>query len=366
MLGYTMSGAPLALKDRVIVAPATGEAGIPGWIKAFDPATGRELWNFNIIPKPGEKGNETWAGDSWKYGGGGSWLTPSYDAETNTIIAGTGNPVPDFNPDLRKGDDLYSDCVIGLDADTGKLKFYYQFTPNDPHDWDSTEDMVLADQVIDGKPRKLILHADRNGLFYVLDRTNGKFIFAKPFARQTWNLGFDKNGRPIVDPKSLATATGQVVYPAIGATNFEAPSYDSQSKMLFLTYNELAGFAISAPAANEPGKQYLGRGTGTPPPAPPPVQGVEAIDTTTGAIRWRYPVMQQSLQAGVVATRSGLVFAATGEGQLIALEAATGKPLWHFRTGQRITASPMSYAVDGQQFVAVSSGNMIFSFALPQ
>jgi alcohol dehydrogenase (cytochrome c) len=366
MLGYTLTGAPLALKDEIIVGVATSESGVRGWLKAFDPATGKELWSFEPVPLPGQKGNETWAGDSWKTGGIGLWLTPSFDVETNSIIVGTGQPVPDYNADLRKGDNLYSDCVVSLDADTGRMKWYYQFTPNDPHDWDSVQDMVLADQMIDGKPRKLILHADRNGFFYVLDRTNGKFLFAKPFVKQTWNLGFDKNGRPIIDPKSLATAQGQVVYPAIGGTNFQAPSYDAQSKMFYLAYSEAQGFAISAPAVNEPGKQFSGRGTGNPPPAPPPQQGIMAIDSATGSARWKFPLVQGSLSAGVLATQSGLVFASSGEGQLIALDAASGKPLWNFRAGLRINASPIAYEVDGQQYVAVSAGNMVYSFALPQ
>ncbi len=366
MLGYTLTGAPLAIKDKIIVGVATGEAGIRGWIQAFDPANGNSLWRFDTVPAPGEKGNETWAGDSWKYGGVGVWLTANYDAETNSIIVGTGQPVPDYNADLRKGDNLFSDCVISLDADTGKLKWYYQDTPNDPHDWDSVQDIVLADQVIDGKMRKLVLHADRNGFFYVLDRTNGKFIFAKPFVRQTWNLGFDANGKPIVDPKSFATPQGQVVFPAVGGTNFQAPSYDAKTKIFYLEYGDSQGFAVSAPAVNEPGKEYLGRGTGTPPPGPPAQQGVAAIDTTTGKVLWKFPLTQGSLQAGVVATAGGVVFASSSEGRFIALDGKTGKPLWNFRTGQRISASPISYSVDGVQYVAVASANTIFSFALPK
>jgi alcohol dehydrogenase (cytochrome c) len=366
MLGYTLTGAPLALKDKIVVGVAAGEAGVRPWLEAFDPATGNKLWHFDIVPGPPDPVAKTWAGESWKYGGSASWLTGSYDAETNSLIVGTGNPVPDYNADLRKGDNLYSDCVLELDADTGKLKWYYQFTPNDPHDWDSTEDMVLADQVIDGKPRKLVLHADRNGFFYVLDRSNGKFLFAKPYVRQTWNMGFDKNGRPIINPKSLATLSGQPVFPATGGTNFEAPSYDDQSKMFYLTYGDAQGFAISAPAVNEPGKEYLGRGTGTPPPAPPAEQGIAAIDSRTGEVRWKFPLTLGSLKTGVIATRGGVVFAATGEARFVALDAATGKVLWNFRTGQPMSGSPISYAVGGQQYVAVASGNLLFSFALPE
>ena len=211
-----------------------------------------------------------------------------------------------------------------------------------------------------------MLHADRNGFFYVIDRTNGKFLFAKPFVRQTWNQGFDKDGRPIIDPKSNATITGNPVFPAVGGTNFQAPSYDKNSKLMFLTYGDSQGFAISAPAVNEPGHEYLGRGTGTPPPAPPAEQGIAAIDTTTGKVRWKFPLMQGSLQAGVLATRGGVVFGATAEGQFIALDGMSGKPLWNFRIGQRMTASPVSYAVNGQQYVAIAAGNQVFSFALPK
>jgi alcohol dehydrogenase (cytochrome c) len=365
MDGFTITGAPLALKDKIIVGLSGGEMGVRGYLEAYDPATGKMLWRFYTVPGPGEPGNKTWSGDSWKYGGALTWLTGSYDAETNSLIWGTGNPGPDYNTEFRRGDNLYSDSVIALDADTGKLKWYYQFTPNDPHDWDSTEDMVLADQVIDGKPRKLVLHADRNGFFYVLDRTNGKLIYGKPFVRQTWNLGFDKNGRPIVDPKSVATATGQVVFPSAG-TNFQAPSYDKDSGLFFVEYNDAQGFAISGPAVYERGKQFRGGGVGRPPQGGVSDQGVKAIDSKTGKTVWKFSTTRGSASAGVMGTRSGLVFAATAEGQFIALDAKTGRPLWNFRVGGPITASPISYAVDGQQFVAVSAGNMVYSFALPK
>ena len=366
MLGYTFTGAPLAIKDKIIVGVAVGETGNRGWVEALDPVTGKTLWHFDTVPGPSEKGNDTWAGDSWKYGSASTWLTSNYDPETNLLIMGTGNPVPDYNGDLRKGDNLYSDCVIALDADTGKLKWYYQDTPNDTHDWDSVQDMVLADQVIDGKLRKLVLHADRNGFFYVLDRTNGKFLFAKPYVRQNWNMGFDSNGRPIVNPKSVGTPQGQVVLPAFAATNFQAPSYDPAAKVFYLEYSDAQGFAVSAPAVNEVGKEYLGRGTGTPPPGPPAEQGIAAIDSTTGKVLWKTQLMQGSLQAGLIATASGLVFASTSEGRFIALDGKTGKILWNYRTGQRISASPISYSMDGRQYIAVASANFVFSFALPK
>lgn len=366
MGGYTITGAPLALKNKIIVGMSGGEMGVRGYLDAYDPATGKRLWRFYTVPAPPAPAAKSWAGDSWKHGGAATWLTGSYDAETNTLIWGTGNPAPDYNPSVRKGGNLYSDSVIALDADTGKLKWYYQFTPNDSHDWDSEEDMVLADQVIDGKPRKLLLHADRNGMFYVLDRTNGKLLWAKPFVRQTWNLGFDKNGRPIINPKSLATPTGQALFPAVGGTNFQAPSYDKSSGMFYLAFGDSQGFAISAPATYERGKQYLGRGIGRPAHRLPSAQGIMAIDSHTGKKIWKFSLTRRSLSAGVLATRGGLVFAGSAEGQVIALDAKTGKPLWHFRAGSEIRASPISYAVDGRQYIAIAAGNMVYSFALPQ
>ena len=365
MAGYTITGAPLALKDKLIVGMSGGEMGIRGYLDAYDPATGKQLWRTYTIAAPGEPGGDTWAGDSWKYGGAPTWLTGSYDAETNTLIWPTGNPGPDFNPDLRKGDNLYTDSVLALDADTGKLKWHYQFTPNDGHDWDSTEDMVLADQVIDGKPRKLVIHADRNGMFYVLDRTNGKFLFSTPFVRQTWNLGFDANGRPIIDPKSVPTKAGQSAAP-LAATNFGSPSYDNDSGRLYLPYNDASSVTLTRPDPRVVGQIYVAGTKGPPPTDFPPDQGVEAIDTHTGKVIWKFHTGRFVASSGVLATRVGVVFAATPEGVFLALDGKTGKLLWSFHTGQAITASPMSYAVDGQQFIAVAVGNLVYSFALPK
>jgi PQQ-dependent dehydrogenase (methanol/ethanol family) len=364
MDGYTITGAPLALKDKVIVGMSGGEMGVRGYLDAYNPADGRLLWRFYTTPGPGVPGNETWAGDSWKLGGAPTWLTGSYDAESNTLIWATGNPAPDFNTQSRKGDNLYSDSVVALDADTGNLKWHYQFTPNDSHDWDSTEDMVLADQTIGGKPRKLLLHADRNGLFYVLDRSNGKFLWAKPFVRQTWNLGFDRGGRPIIDPGAEASPAGKGVFPR-SATNFQAPSYDRKSGLFYLAYNDGPSYVASAPAVYERGKQYVGRAVGPQPPDVPAGQGIKAIDARTGKVVWDFQTKVFAPSAGLLGTGGGLLFAATAEGQLLALNAKTGKLLWSFRTGIPITASPMSYAVDGKQFVAVAAGNMIYAFALP-
>jgi alcohol dehydrogenase (cytochrome c) len=366
LAGYTLTGAPLALKDRIIVGMAGGELGARGFLDAYDAKTGARLWRRYTIPGPGEVGHDTWAGESWEHGSGATWLTGSYDPGLNLLYWTVGNPGPDNNAAVRQGDNLYSCSVLALDPETGALKWHYQFTPNDSHDWDSVEDVVLADRMVNGRMRKLLLHADRNGFFYVLDRTNGAFLWAKPFVRQNWNAGFDANGRPQVRPESVAAPDGKVVFPAVGATNFQAPSYDAQTGAFYLAFLDSQGFVSSAPAVWEKGRLYLGRGVAPAPAAPPPPeQGIKALDSATGRVLWTYPLMRPSLSAGVLGVRGGLVFAATPEGELIALDAKAGGLLWRFQTGATITASPMSYAVDGRQYVAVTAGNMLFSFALP-
>ncbi|HKQ09584.1 MAG TPA: PQQ-dependent dehydrogenase, methanol/ethanol family [Rhizomicrobium sp.] len=363
--GFTLSGAPLAVNGKIIMGSSGGEMGLRGFLDAYDPATGKRLWRFYTTAAPGEPGGGTWAGDSWKLGGGGTWLTGSFDPELNLLYWSIGNPAPSFNQLVRKGDNLFTDSVVALDPDTGKLKWWYQFTPNDSHDWDSEEDLVLADRMMDGKMRKLLLHTDRNGVFYVLDRTNGKFISAKPFVKVTWAKGWDKNGRPIVDHSTDATPEGTVVWPTGSGTNFQAPSYDRESNILYFHYNDAQGFMSMGPAVFERGKLYTARGTVVPPPGPPPKSGIAALDTVTGEAKWRFPVMRATNSAGMIATRGGVVFVATAEGQFIALDAKSGKPLWNFRTGGPITASPVSYAVDGKQYIAISAGNMLYAFALP-
>ncbi|MBV9549245.1 MAG: PQQ-dependent dehydrogenase, methanol/ethanol family [Alphaproteobacteria bacterium] len=364
--GYTLTGAPLAVRGKIIMGMSGGEMGVRGWLDAYDPATGNRLWRVYTIPKPDEPGGNTWPRDTWQYGGGATWLTGQYDPELNTLYWSIGNPGPDYNPDIRKGDNLYTDCVLAIDPDTGKLKWYYQMTPNDGHDWDATEDNILADLTINGQKRRALLHADRNGMYYVLDRVTGKLIFGKPFVKVTWTDGFDANGRVIVKPESEVTAQGVAVYPAVAATNFQAPSYDKDNGVIYLNFTDSQGFVASAPAVYQRGSQYLGRGTGTPPPAPtPPVQGTMALQGATGKVLWKHVVVRNNLSAGVLATRGGVVFVATAEGNFMALDKKTGKALWNFKMPGNISASPMSYAVDGKQFVAITAGNMVYSFALP-
>ena len=363
--GYTLSAAPLALNNKIIIGMSGGKMGVRGWLDAYDPASGKQLWRFYTIPKPNEPGGNTWPADAWQHGGGATWLTGSYDPVLNTLYWAVGSPGPTYNPDIRKGDNLYTDSVVALDPDTGKLKWHYQFTPNDGHGWDSTQALVLADQIVDGKPRKLLLHADRNAMFYALDRSTGKFLWAKPFVKATWNKGFDANGRPIIDPTSVVTPQGQTVYPALSATNFGAPSYDRASGLMFVMFNDAQGFVASAPPVYERGKEFLGRTMATQLPEPPAKSGVAAIDTKTGKVIWRYATTGFSDAAGLIATRGGVVFVATSEGEFIGLAAKSGKALWHYHTSNPITSSPISFAIDAKQYIAVSVANQVLAFALP-
>ncbi len=362
--GYTLTGAPLAIKDKIIVGIAGGEFGIRGFIDAYDAATGKRLWRFYTIPGPGEFGNSTWSSDSWKHGSGGAWLTGSYDPDADTLYWAVGNPGPGLNGAVRAGDNLFTCSVVALDPTTGKRKWHYQFTPGDTHDWDANEDLVLANRTVKGETQKVLMQADRNGMFYVLDRTDGKFMFAEPYVKQTWNLGFHADGSPILAPDWKSSPEGNTVYPSlVGGSNWQNPSYDAARSLLFVAARDSAMGYRSGPVTYEAGRQYMGG-------APIFIGGedknsVMAIDTNTGAVQWKFPLTHLSFSAGVLATASGVLFACTSEGNLIALDSQSGKSLWHFQTGAAIASSPMSYSVAGKQFIAVSAGNVLYSFALP-
>jgi PQQ-dependent dehydrogenase (methanol/ethanol family) len=365
MKGFSFTSAPLAVKDKIVVGITGGEFGLPGYVDAYDPATGKRIWRFNTVPQPGEFGHNTWSGDSWKRGGAPGWLTGTYDPDLDVLYWPVGNPGPDSDYTIRKGDNLFSCSVVALDPATGQRKWHYQFTPNDSHDWDATEDVVLVDQTYRGLKRKLLLQADRNGMFYVLDRNDGKFLSGTAFARQTWNAGFDENGRPKVIPGTDATPEGTVVYPSGGgANNWRSPSYDPTGGWMYLIYTDSGQKYVRQAEEYEIGKQYWG-GRGSRVAGEMDSSGVMALDVETGEAKWRYKIAQASLGGGVMATGGGVVFASAADGNLIALDSKTGKPLWRFQTGGRIAASPMSYSVEGKQYVAVSAGNVLYSFALP-
>ncbi len=366
MEGYTMTGAPLVLANKIIVGVSGGEMGIRGFLDAYDVADGPLLWRFDTIPGPGQPGHETWSGDSWKTGSGATWLTGSYDTQLHLLYWAVGNPGPDFDPVHRQGDNLYTCSVLALDPDTGRLVWHYQFTPHDTHDWDSAEDLILAEEPIDGRPRSVLLHADRNGFFYTLDRATGRLISAVPFVRQSWNQGFEADGRPIVDPASIPTPQGHRVSPGVGGTNFQAPSYDPVRHVLYLNFLDAEGSSSYQSAQYQRGQVFTGAHFNARlPPVHQAVQGVMALDVRSGRKLWTFPVARLSLQAGVLGTRGEVVFAATAEGNLLALDARTGKALWHYQAGVPITASPISYSVAGAQFIAVAAGNTLYGFALP-
>jgi alcohol dehydrogenase (cytochrome c) len=374
MLGYSITSAPLIVKDKVIVGVTGGEFGARGFIDAYDVRSGSRLWRWYAVPAPGEFGNDTWAGESWKLGGSPMWLTGSFDPALNLLYWTVGNPGPQIDRSGRAGDNLFSDSVVALNPDTGVRVWHYQFTPNDGHDWDSAQDVMLVDRVWHGQSRRLLLHADRNGVFYVLDRATGQFLAGTPFVYQNWNTGFDAKGRPQVVPGSNSSAEGSFyVYPTVGgATNFQAPSYSPLTGWVYLEYAESGQRYVSAPTPYEAGRQYLGRapatGTAGGPAAgePPPSAGIKAIDPETGKTMWDFKIFQGSTTNGVLATAGGAVFAATRDGYLIALDAKTGQVLWRFQTGGNMAASPMSYAVEGKQYIAVCGGTSVYSFALPE
>jgi len=374
--GYSVTVAPLVVKDKVIVGPAGGEYGISGFLAAYDPATGKQLWKFNTVPTPGEAGNETWAGDSWKHGGGSIWTTGSYDPKLNLIYWGIGNPGSDWNGDVRMGDNLYTSSVVALDADTGKLKWHYQFTPHDEYDFDATQVPVLADITWQGRPRKAMLFANRNGIFYVLDRETGQFLLGKPFVKVTWTTGFDAKGVPqnIVGP----TADGKNIFPNNqGGTNWYSPSYSPVTGLFYIpSWMDTSSVFIKRQDAYVEGNQYTG-GTATHdvPALRPPVTNtrapaagygaIQAVDPHTGAVKWHFD-MTDVTGSGVLSTASGLVFAGGREGYFYALDAKTGKVLWKAMVGGDVAAGPVTYAIGGQQFVSVPAGDAIFTFKLRQ
>ena len=363
--GYTFTVAPLAVKDKIIVGVSGGEYGVRGFIDAYDAGTGKRAWRFYTVPQPREPGFDTWKGDGWKRGGAPAWVTGSYDAELNLVYWATGNPSPSNYGGDRGGDNLYSNSVLALDADTGKLKWYFQFTPHDLHDWDATEVPVLLDAMVDGKPRKLLLHANRNGFFYVLDRSDGKFLFAKAFAHQTWARGIGPDGRPELLPGGDPTPEGVKVCPgAIGATNFMSPSYSPQTGLFYVNVREQCDIFTTAPQVFHAGRAFLGSAYSM--DADEKDWGaLRAIDPTTGEVKWEFK-HHSAPWAGTLATAGELVFAGDIEGNLIAFDAHTGKALWHFETGSALYASPMTYSLNGRQYVAIASGQALVTFALPQ
>lgn len=372
--GYTFTVAPLIVKDKIIAGPAGGDFGVRGFIAAYDPKSGKELWRFNTIPGPGEKGHDTWGGDSWKTGGSAIWTTGSYDPELNLTYWGTGNPGPDFSGDQRAGDNLYSNSVVALDPDTGVMKWHFQFTPHDIFDYDSTQVPVLADIEYQGRMRKVMLWANRNGFWYILDRTNGEFLSGKPFAKVTWTTGLDAKGRPqnVVN----TTAEGTRVYPHLaGATNWYSPSYSPRTGLFYVpTWQDGSAIFANRPAEYVEGRSFLGtfpvgtelsiNGTQSNRRLPSGGHGaVLALDPKTGEKKWEF-TMSDVTDAGILTTASDLLFSGGREGFFYALDARTGQLLWKAPVAGIVQAAPMSYGINGRQYIAIAAGNSLYAYTL--
>jgi alcohol dehydrogenase (cytochrome c) len=400
--GYAATGAPLAVKDKIIVGMAGGEHPGSGFLDAYDAVTGRKLWRFHTIPQPGEPNFGTWAGDSWKTGGVATWNNGAYDPDTNTLYWGTSNPWPDYNADMRKGDNLYSCSVLALDPDTGKLKWHFQFTPQDTHDWDATQIPILVDGQVRGVPRKLLAWPARNGFYFLLDRNTGQFILAKSFVRQTWAKGFDDKGRPEINPGQDPTEEGNdQVFPGVdGGANWMSHSYSPLTRLLYVfardehrlyTKNAVRHVNDGEPPTNNgapppnapvtarnapqtngvfgaggnlPSSLATGRNPRAARFAPEESWGkVVAIDPFTGLTKWEHKVISPPW-GGVMSTAGNLVFGGTTEGIIFALDARTGDRLWYFPANDRVYASPISYLANGKQYVSLAVGDVLMTFGL--
>ena len=364
--GYASTIAPLVVKDKVIVGVAGGEYGIRGFIDAYDAKTGKRAWRFYTIPGPGEPGHDTWAGDSWKTGGASVWVTGAYDPELNLLYYGIGNPGPDYHSESRKGDNLYSDSIVALDADTGKLRWHYQFTPHDLHDWDATEVPVLADVTIGGQPRKVVMLANRNGFFYTLDRVDGKLIVAKPFVVTTWAKEVGADGRPVVLPGHVPDEKGSLTCPDVtGATNFWPPTYDPSQRLFFVNAREVCATYYAWRQEYVPGERYTG-GAGQRARGPDyrAYGALRALDPATGERRWEFEYISPST-SGLLSTASGVIFSGDAEGNFLAIDARSGKFLWRFQMGSALHGtSAITYMLDGRQHVLVPAGTTLTSWAL--
>jgi len=363
---YFATSAPLIAGDLVIPGIGGGDSGVRGFLAAFDQQTGKEAWRFWTIPAAGEAGSETWNGKDLAHRGGATSFTGSFDPELDLLYWQVGNPGPDHNGDQREGDNLYADSVVALDVRTGKLKWHYQFTPHDVWDWDAQEPLVLADTIWQGRPRKLMLQANRNGFFYVLDRTNGELLLGKPFVNKlTWAKEIGANGRPVRNPDQEPTEKGTRICPAVlGATNWWSAAFDPSSRLYYIQTIESCGIFLKRGGEWEAGRGFMG-GSSRNAPSDPPKRILRAIDITTGKSAWQLPqVGSGESRSGTLATAAGLVFFGEDSGALMAADSATGKPLWSFQMSQSLRASPMTYMFDSRQLVALASGSNILVFGL--
>jgi alcohol dehydrogenase (cytochrome c) len=379
-LAYSITLAPLVVKDKVIIGVGGGEFGIRGFIAAYDAKTGKEAWRFNTIPGPGEPGHDTWQEDHWKSGGGSVWVTGSYDPALNLTYWGIGNPGPDWNPGQRPGDNLYTDSVVALDADTGQLKWHFQFTPNDGYDYDSVQVPVLVDMNWRGAPAKTLLWANRNGYFYVLDRVTGKFLLGTPFVKVNWSSGLDERGRPIQTPQP----PGMPTWPGNqGGTNWYPPSYSPRTGLFYFSaWENYATIYRREASQYQPGRNFPGGGFTVLAPVPgAPTVGigrrgpinnwtdevgngaVMAMDPQTGQVKWKVRQFDVT-DGGMLTTASDLLFTGGREGYFDALDARDGTLLWKASLGGQIVMAPVTFQVEGKQYVSVISGHTLVTFGL--
>ncbi len=349
--GSWLSAAPLAFRDLVVVGVSgAGEDYIAG----YDARTGRQRWRFMTVPGPGQPGHDTWAGDSWRRGGAGPWMTGSYDPASDVLYWGIGNPRPDFDSSKRAGDNLYSDSVVALRGSTGKLLWHFQFTPGDTHDWDAAQVPLIADRAVSAGGERRLLWANRNGFYYVLNRDTGAFVRGLPFARENWASGLDARGRPILEPMSQS-ALGHLVYPsANGATSWWPPSYDPDLELTFIPVLT-QGMTFFPTAYSLPSSELSFK------------TSIRAVDAYSGKLVWEHEERERTgdyTVSGLLSTRGGLVFAAA-DGQFLALDAHSGQTLWSAQIQGTTYAAPVTFAVAGQQFVSVVVGRSLLTFALP-
>jgi alcohol dehydrogenase (cytochrome c) len=360
-IGYAATGAPLVVKNSVVVGISGGDFPTRGFIDAYDPMTGARRWRFYTVPGPGEPGSETWpAADVMARGGGATWVTGSYDPELNTLYWGTGNPNPLYYGEDRKGTNLYTASIVALDADTGRLKWTFQFSPHDTHDWDSTHVPVLADLTIAGQPHKVVMVANRNGFFYVFDRVSGKLLLGKPFSDTTWARELDASGHPIV----VNDGSKGCLPDQWGSTNYMPPSFDPVRRLFFVTVRETCAEYLPVKEEIVPGRIS---NSGTVRRDAEHSYGVlRAIDPATVERKWEFKYSTPAM-AGVMSTASGVVFAGDNEGNFIAFDGRSGKSLWSYPTGAPVWgAAPMTFMLDGRQYVVIGSGTTITAFALPE
>jgi acido-empty-quinoprotein group A len=360
-LEYFSTMAPLVVHDHVIVGVSGDVTDVPGFLESIDPETGKIQWRWNTEPDPGQPGSETWPkeSDAILHGGGMTWMTGTYDAELNLLYWGTGNPNPVLAGEGRAGDNLYTCSIVALNPDTGKLAWYFQPSPHDVHDWDAVETPVLFNAEFKGKQRKLLGQASRNGFFFVLDRTNGEHLVTAPFIDQTWASGVDSRGRPIAKPEAAPSPDGALVEPGSdGSTNWMAPSFDPQTGLFYVNCRRLFSVFYNTVTGKAEGWGGRDRNLWA-------NTTLRALDYRTGKVVWNHELGDGESLAGILTTAGHLLFSADNSGNLLALDPTTGKTLWHLNAGGRMQASPMTYELDGRQYLIMGIQNILYAFALP-